>query len=304
MPRAGLGLGGSHRSSVRAMGLTATSFTNEFKQFLTLVARSGPTEGARIVIRELGFRTRQSMSYPGIGRRFVVEFDPVWRWTQKGVREPGVLKFAQDRIGRGSTVFDVGAHMGEWTLLFSELVGPSRTSRRVRARPCRARLPQEEPQDERHFERHGGGDVRERQDGEGTSPGREVRERALVDRPTARPMAVATKSSKWRRRRSTSIARRAPYLPDWIKIDAEGSEPLIVRGMQRLIRGGSPAGDPGIPFRRPDRQRRRARRGPPVTERASSVEFLQSRLRNHVYLEKLSEGYVPDCGFLVVHVAY
>ena len=90
-----------------------------------MVARSGVTDGARIVFRELGLRTYQSMSYPRLGRRFVVEFDPVWRWIEKGVREPGVLKFVQDRIGRGSTVFDVGAHVGEWTLLFSELVGPS-----------------------------------------------------------------------------------------------------------------------------------------------------------------------------------
>jgi hypothetical protein len=41
-----------------------------------------------------------------------------------------------------------------------------------------------------------------------------------------------------------------------------------------------------------------------VTERASSVEFLQSRRKDHTYLEKLSKGYTPDCGFLVVHVKY
>jgi FkbM family methyltransferase len=282
--------------------LTAPSFTNEFKQFLNLVARSGPTEGARIVIRELGFRTRQSMSYPGIGRRFVVEFDPVWRWTEKGVREPGVLKFARDRIGRGSTVFDVGAHIGEWTLLFSELVGPS--GRVVAFEPdpvARASLKKNlamngvsnaTVEEVCVSDKAGRATLRAARFGSGLSS---------IVRPHGEGGGYnelevdATTLDEYCEARAVS--------PDWIKIDAEGSEPLIVRGMQRLIEDRHPQAilefhSDGLT----DEEKGDA--WSTVTERASSVEFLQSRLRNHVYLEKLSAGYVPDCGFLVVHVVY
>jgi FkbM family methyltransferase len=281
--------------------LTATSFTSQFKQFMTLVARSGVTEGARIVIRELGLRTHQSMAYPRLGRRFVVEFDPVWRWIEKGVREPGVLKFAQDRIGRGSTVFDVGAHVGEWTLLFSELVGPS--GRVVAFEPdpvARASL-------RNNLEMNGISNVTVQQESLSDKAGKVLlrAERfgsglSSIVRPHA-PGGYSELEVE-----ATTLdeycGARALY-PNWIKIDAEGSEPLIVRGMHRLIEDRHPQAilefhSDGLT----DQEKGEA--WSTVTEHASTVEFLQSRLRNHVYLERLSEGYVPDCGFLVVHVAY
>ena len=282
--------------------MTATSYTSEFKQFLTLVARSGVADGARIVIRELGFRTVQSMSYPRLARRFVVEFDPVWKWTEKGIREPGVLKFVEDRIGRGCTVLDVGAHLGEWTLLFSELVGPS--GRVVAFEPdpvARASL-------KKNLEMNGISNVTVEETCVSDKTGKATlrAERfgsglSSIVRPPGRGAGYdeleveATTLDEYCETRALS--------PDWIKIDAEGSEPLIVRGMQRLIKGGHPQAilefhSDGLTAEE------KGEAWSTVTERASSVEFLQSRLRNHVYLEKLSEGYVPDCGFLVVHVAY
>jgi FkbM family methyltransferase len=282
--------------------LTATSYTSQFKQFMNLVARSGVTEGGRIVFRELGLRTRQSMAYPRLGRRFVVEFDPVWRWIEKDVREPGVLKFAEDRIGKGSTVIDVGAHVGEWTLLFSELVGPS--GRVVAFEPdpvARASLRKNlamnhisnvTVEEDCVSDKSGKALLRAERFGSGLSsivrthgPGGGYRELEVE----------ATTLDEYCETRALS--------PDWIKIDAEGSEPLIVRGMQRLIEERHPQAilefhSDGLT----DQEKSEA--WSTVTKQASSVEFLQSRLRNHVYLERLSEGYVPDCGFLVVYVAY
>jgi FkbM family methyltransferase len=282
--------------------LTATSYKSQFKQFMTLVARSGVTEGARIVIRELGLRTLQSMAYPRLPRRFVVEFDPVWRWTEKGVREPGVLKFVQDRIGEGSTVIDVGAHLGEWSLLFSELVGPS--GRVVAFEPdpvARASLKKNlemngisnvTVEEECVSDRTGTALLRAERFGSGLS--------SIVS-PHGRGTAYHELEV-----RSTTIDEYCEthrISPDWIKIDAEGSEPLIVRGMQRLIDQRHPQAilefhSDGLT------SEEKGEAWSAVTERASSVEFLQSRLRNHFYLEELSKGYVPDCGFLVVHVAY
>jgi FkbM family methyltransferase len=282
--------------------LTATSYTSQFKQFLALVARSGVTDGARIIIRELGLRPNQSMAYPRLGRRFVVEFDPVWRWIEKGVREPGVLKFAQDEIGRGSTVFDVGAHVGEWTLLFSELVGGS--GRVIAFEPdpvARGSLM-------KNLEMNGVQNVF-------------VEEMCVSDR-VGKALLAAERfgsglssivrphgggmSQKEVEVASTTIDQYCEthnLFPDWIKVDAEGAEPLIVRGMQRLIQNRHP--QVILEFHSDALSGEEKREAwSTVTERASSVEFLQSRLKNHFYRERLSEGYIPDCGFLVVHVMY
>jgi len=282
--------------------LTATSFLNEFKQFVALVARSGVTDGARIVLRELGLRTPESMTYPRLERKFVVEFDPVWRWIGRGVREPGVMLFAQDQIRRGSTVFDVGAHVGEWTLLFSELVG--RTGRVVAFEPdpvARASL-------RKNLDLNGISNV--------------VVEAESVSDKTGKAWLAAERfgsglSSIVRPHRqgvrysevevaSTTLdeyCETRGVFPEWIKVDAEGAEPMIVRGMRRLIENRHPQAilefhSDGLT----DEEKGVAWSA--VTERASSVEFLQSRLTNHAYLEKLPGGYVPDCGFFVVHVKY
>jgi FkbM family methyltransferase len=282
--------------------LTTTSFTGEFKQFITLVARSGVTDGVRIVIRELGLHTHQSVAYPRLGRRFVVEFDPVWRWIEKDVREPGVLKFAEDRIGRGSTVFDVGAHVGEWTLLFSELVGSS--GRVVAFEPdpvARAslkknlemnRISNVTVDEECVSDKTGKAVLRAERFGSGLS--------SIVG-PHGR--GTGYKELEVESTTLDEYCEKHDISPDWIKIDAEGSEPLIVRGMQGLIVNRHPQAI--LEFHSDsltDEEKRKA--WSTVTERASNIEFLQSRLRNHVYLESLSEGYVPDCGFLVVHVTY
>jgi FkbM family methyltransferase len=284
------------------MGMTATSFTSEFKQLITIVARSGVAEGARIVIRELGLHTYQSVVYPRLGRRFVVEFDPVWRWIEKDVREPGVLKFAEDMIGRGSTVFDVGAHVGEWTLLFSELVGPS--GRVVAFEPdpvARAslkknlemnRISNVMVDEESVSDKTGKAVLRAERFGSGLSS---------IVRPHGR--GTGYKELEVESTTLDEYCEKHGVSPDWIKIDAEGSEPLIVRGMQGLIANRHP--QVILEFHSDaltDEEKREA--WSTVTERASNIEFLQSRLRNHVYLESLSKGYVPDCGFLVIHVSY
>ncbi len=282
--------------------MATASPTNRFKQFVTVAAKSGVTDGARIVLRELGVRTLEPMAYPDLPRRFVVEFDPVWRWIGKGVREPGVLKFAREHIGKGSTVFDIGAHVGEWALLFSDLVGPS--GRVVAFEPdpvARASL-------KRNLEMNGISNV-------------QVEERCVSDK-TGKALLSAERfgsglssivrpPDRGARRKEVEVPsttlddyRDAHRLsPDWIKIDAEGAEPLIVRGMQRLIDDLHPSVI--LEFHSDNlTDEEKSKAWSTVTERASSVEFLQSRQKSHLYLERLPEGYAPDCGFLVVYVKY
>jgi FkbM family methyltransferase len=275
---------------------------NRFKQFFTLVAKSGITDGPRIVLRELGVRALESVAYPDLPRRFVVEFDPVWRWIGRGVREPGVMKFALDRIGKGSTVFDVGAHVGEWALLFSELVGAS--GRVVAFEPdpvARAslkrnlemnRISNVVVEEKSVSDRTGKALLAAERFGSGLSsivrpPGRGARYRQVE--------VASTTLDEYCEARGLS--------PDWIKIDAEGAEPLIVRGMRHLIENLHPSVI--LEFHSDHlTSEEKSEAWSTVTERASSVEFLQSREKSHLYLERLSEGFVPDCGFLVVHVKY
>ncbi len=282
--------------------MTGSSYTNEFKQFVTLVARSGVTDGARIVLRELGIRTPESVTYPGLERRFVVEYDPVWRWIGKGVREPGVLRFVRERIVNGSTVFDVGAHLGEWTLLFSELVG--RAGKVVAFEPdpvARASL-------KKNLATNGISNVTVEEEGLSDRTGKAL---LAAERfgsglsSIVRPHAADAHYSEVEVVATTldEYCETHGLFPDWIKVDAEGAEPLIVRGMRRLIETRHPQAilefhSEGLT------EAEKEEAWSTVTERASSVEFLQSRLKNHTYLERLPAGYVPDCGFLVVHVKY
>jgi FkbM family methyltransferase len=282
--------------------LTSTSFASQFRQFLTIVSRSGVTDGPRILVRELGVNTRESVVYPRLERKFMVEFDPVWRWIGKGVREPGVLKFVQESIARGSTVFDVGAHVGEWTLLFSQLVGHD--GRVVAFEPdpvARASL-------KANLAMNGVSNVT-------------VEDRCVSDR-TGKALLTAERfgsglssivhheggGGRYSQVEvdSTTLdeyCQERGLSPDWVKIDAEGAEPLIVRGMRRLIATSHPQAI--LEFHSDSlTEAERSAAWATVTDRATSVEFLQSRLRNHAYLERLSAGYVPDCGFLVVHVRY
>jgi len=242
------------------------------------------------------------MTYPGLQRRFVVEFDPVWRWIGKGIREPGVLRFANDRIRKGNTVLDVGAHVGEWTLLFSELVGES--GRVIAFEPdpvARASL-------EKNLRMNGISNVQVEEKGVSDKAGKALlaAERFGSGLSSIVPPQGRAKDHRVVEVETTTLDQYCEtqgISPGWIKIDAEGAEPLILRGMRRLIRTVHPSVI--LEFHSDaltDDEKNEA--WSIVTQGASGVEFLQSRRKDHTYLEKLSEGYTPDCGFLVVHVKY
>jgi FkbM family methyltransferase len=288
--------------------LTHTSYSKEFKQFLALVARTGLPDGVRVALRELGVRTLETATFPGLKRRFVVEFDPVWRWTAKGVREPGVLKFVEERIKEGSTVLDVGAHLGEWSLLFSELVGqsgsvfafePDPVARASLVKNLRLnRISNVTVEADSISDRTGNVMLAAERFGSGLSS--IVRQRTIDDGGGSRAgydriEVPSTTLDEYCQERGIS--------PDWIKVDAEGAEPLIVRGMRRLIEERHPSAI--IEFHsRSLTDAERTEAWSTVTQGASTVEFLQSGRTNHTYLEKLTRDYVPDCGFLVVHIQY
>jgi FkbM family methyltransferase len=267
-----------------------------------LLARSGVTDGARIVLRELGLSTPESVVYPGLERRFVVEFDPVWRWIGKGIREPGVLRFTKDRIGSGSTVIDVGAHVGEWTILFSELVGKS--GRVISFEPdpvARASL-------RKNLEMNGISNVTVEEKSVGDKTGRAL---LAAERFGSGLSSIVRTHGHDSRYDVIEVAATTldqycegqGITPDWIKIDAEGAEAMILRGMQRLIKTVHPSVILEFHFDGLAADEKREAWSA-VTEKAASVQFLQSRRRDLLYLETLSKEDISECGFLIVYVKY
>jgi FkbM family methyltransferase len=272
------------------------------RRFITLTADLGVADGARLALRELGIRTFQSTAYPGLGREFEVQFDPVWRWIGRGVRERGFLRFAQDRIGRGSSVFDIGAHVGESALLFSELVGPS--GRVVAFEPD----PIASASLRANLELNGITNVSVEEESVSDKAGRAL---LSTDRFGSGLSSIVRPRTQGARPREVEVASttldqycetRGLY-PAWIKIDAEGAEPMIVRGMQRLIDRVHPSVI--VEFHSDllaDEERSEAWRA--ITSRASSVAVLESSPRNRGYLEEIPNGVVPERGFLIVYVKY
>jgi len=282
--------------------LTPGSSRSNLKRFVKLAADLGVADGARLALRELGIPTFQSVAYPGLEKKFEVKFDPVWRWIGRGIRERGVLKFAQDRIGMGSTVFDVGAHLGEWTLLFSHLVGGS--GRVVAFEPdpvARASL-------KKNLEMNGMTNVSIDEECVSDHTGKALlaTERfgnglSSIVRPNAR--GVRYKEVEVPSITLDEYCETHDIFPDLIKVDAEGAEPLIVSGMQALIEKRHPSAilEFHTDFLAGEQ---RSEAWSALTSHASSVEVLESVPNTHAYLEKLPPGQVPDCEFLIVYVKY
>lgn len=282
--------------------MTTSSLRKQLRQFLSLTADLGAADGARLVLRELGIRTYITTVYPGLPRQFRVQFDPVWRWVQRGERETGLLRFAEDCIRPGESVLDVGAHLGESGLLFSELVGAS--GRVVAFEPDPVARSSLERNLELNRISNVAVEVESVSDREGT-----------VTLATERLGSGADSIVRAGHRASNGKELEVPsttidsycgghaLAPDWIKIDAEGAEPLIVKGMQRTIEKHHPSvilefhaqglsGD------------QRSASWSAITARASSVKVLDIIPSSHGYLEELSRDGPPECDFLIVYLKY
>ncbi len=282
--------------------MTPAPIANQLKRFVTLTADLGIADGARLALREVGIRTLQSVEYPGVQREFQVQFDPVWRWIERGVRERGLLRIAQERIATGNVVFDVGAHLGESALLFSELVGPSGKVVAFEPDPVACASLR------KNLGMNGITNVlvEEESVGDKTGTAMLATERfgsglASVVRP--RPEGARRSEIEVRSTTLDDYCRSHGLRPDWIKIDAEGAEPLVVLGMRQLIERSHPSvimefHSDGLS----DEARDRA--WSVITRQASSVAVLESELRNHGYLEELPKEVVPDRGFLIVYIKY
>jgi FkbM family methyltransferase len=282
--------------------LSPSSSTNQLKRFVTLAADLGVADGARLALREFGIRTYQSMMYPGLERKFEVQFDPVWRWIQRGIRERGLLKIARDRISKGSMVIDVGAHVGESALLFSELTGPSGRVIAFEPDPVACASLR------KNLEMNGVSNVFVEEECASDRTGKVL---LATERFGSGLSSIVRPEGGGTRRKTIEVASTTldtycethGLSPDWIKVDAEGAEPLIVRGMNHIIEKSRPSMI--LEFHSDDlTDDERSKAWSVITSRASGVSVLESIPTNYAYLEELPKGVVPDRGFLLVYIRY
>ncbi|HEV2389561.1 MAG TPA: FkbM family methyltransferase, partial [Nitrososphaerales archaeon] len=92
-------------------------------------------------------------------------------------------------------------------------------------------------------------------------------------------------------------------IPDWIKIDAEGAEPLVTRGMQRLLKEHHPSVI--LEFHAAGlTEEERGEAWSSIAGGATKIEVLESIPAERDFLAEIPEGQVPNCEFLIVHLKY
>ncbi len=153
------------------------------------------------------------------------QFEILMRWN-----EWESVAWCRRLLRPGSTVVDVGAHIGYYTRLFSELAGPE--GRVIAVEPC------PENQDIVRYNLQGYTNV-------------ELLTFAAADRETAAELYVSAGSSNHSlvpgytpavavvatptRRIDAALAERGITEVDFIKIDVEGGEALVLRGLTETI---------------------------------------------------------------------
>lgn len=274
--------------------------SSEPGRFLGLVRDLGAKDGLRIALGRLGVQSWQSLKYPGIGRTFRVQFDPTWRWIERGIREAPVIRFFEENVRGGQTVLDIGAHLGEYSLLSWELVGqtgkvfafePDPRARLVLARNLKANSAANVDVEVSAASDANG---RARMTSERLGNGRTALSRGSGEgRQAVEVETVAL--DDWCKGRG--------LVPEWVKVDVEGAEATVFRGMSGLIANGRTSviaefhsAGMSETARRNDWQT--------VTKGAREVVYLHGDYQHLRYLEELSSNAVPGDKSLVVCIRY
>lgn len=158
-----------------------------------------------------------------------------------GNSEPESARFVESFLQPGMVFFDVGAHIGEYTLIASRRVGPGGSVHAFEAQPDTFALLQRNCADNRV------GNARLNacavSDGEGEL------EFELCDEPAMSSIAVSGAPLQHGRGRIRvpaisldAYCRREGVWPDLVKIDVEGAERLVLCGAAGMLRRpGAPA---------------------------------------------------------------
>jgi FkbM family methyltransferase len=97
---------------------------NRFIMIFKLLRFVGIADYVRLILWRLGIETTIEVKKPFL-TPVKVRFNIVWRFMEKGQWESPQISTILKKIRRGDTIVDIGAWLGMYTLLFSQLVGPS-----------------------------------------------------------------------------------------------------------------------------------------------------------------------------------
>ena len=94
------------------------ALANDFVSF-------GPISAAQWFLSSLGVQIHTKTRYPVVDLEVTTRFNGTWKRVERGDMELDCIRQLAAVVKRGSTVFDVGAFQGTYTLLLSHLVGQS-----------------------------------------------------------------------------------------------------------------------------------------------------------------------------------
>lgn len=188
-------------------------------------------------IRDVYYGFIGSRIVPIPGQPYVMEID--FRRSEEriflgGRYEKGLVSFFRRRIGEGAIVFDVGAYIGYYTLLFSYLIGPK--GKVIAFEPFSA-----------HCERL----LRNLKLNNITNV--TVEQCALADKIGCEILYIPNASIKASLVRQDGIKQEIirtltldeyttvnKLVPDMVKIDVEGAEERLIHGAQELLKNHNP----------------------------------------------------------------
>lgn len=199
-------------------------------------------------------------------------------------------------------MLDIGAHLGESSLLFSELVGPQGKVVAFEPDPVARGLLL------RNLELNHVGNVSVEKDSVSDKAGAAT----LVTERLGSGAATIVRSSHEAPQGSglavgsTTVdvyCESHALRPDWVKIDAEGAEPLVIRGMRETLRRDRPSVILEFHMQGLSEQEK-GTAWAEIVEGATSAKTLDMMPAVRAYLEELPLGGPPDCEFLIVYLEY
>jgi FkbM family methyltransferase len=202
---------------------------------LTLVRKLGLKSGALQWMGHLAGQKWLTFSFPGSERRYCVNFNDEWKFIERrNWSETASMEYARKLTGRGDCIFDVGANIGQYTLLFSELVG--REGKVVAFEPD----PKNFQVLRSNLERNGIRNVVAEQlcvsDARGwVTLSAESLGSTLSSMVRYRQARNQTESTTVGAISLDEYCEEKGVWPDGVKIDVEGAEGLVLRGMTHLI---------------------------------------------------------------------
>jgi len=259
----------------------------------------GPASASQWLLANLGARIYTKTKYPIVPLQVIVQFDGTWRRIERGEMELNCIRQLAEVVERGSTVFDVGAFHGTYTLLLSHLVGESGKVRAFEPVPAIRSVLDD------NVKKNGMANVKI----EPFCISNTVGEVNILLDPTGGTTSSIVGGQLGGQGSEISVPTTTidkycednDIWPHGIKLDVEGAEALVIQGCQNVIRKCHPwilLEFHGHLFQESERKANWEE----IVRFATEVVFLEGAPSNLSFRSKVSE--MPDCPYFHVYIQY